>query len=1557
MTDLPMQTVRGYTLQERIGAGGFGAVYRAHQAIVDREVAIKVILPEYVNDLDFIRNFETEARLIARLEHPFIVPLFDYWRDPQGAYLVMRYFGAGSLKAFMKQQGTVPLGKTAQILHQLAGALDTAHRHHVIHRDIKPANVLMDDDENAYLADFGIARQMDTDEPDEQKGFSGTIAYAAPELLQAQPASAQSDIYALGYVAYEMLAGKHAFANQTPMMMLVSHVEQELSDVENVPLAVNAVLRNATAKIPDLRYATARAMAEAFEQAIAQAPITIAPIPIEIINPYKGLRPFEEADAIDFFGRETLVQKLINQFQANSLWRQFLAVVGPSGSGKSSVVHAGLLPALRAGQLEGAENWFIVNMMPGSHPLQQLRNALLSIAIDPTDTLSGKLQTDPEGLVQAVEEVLGLQNNLLLVIDQFEEVFTLVEDENERRQFLDLLYTAVARQSSRLWIVITLRADFYDKPLLYENFGALMQARTQVVLPLSAEELERAITGPVKQVGLEVDTDLVAAIVADVREEPGALPLLQYALTEVFERRTGNRLNLSAYQESGGVLGALARRAEEVYRQLAPEQQSIAQQIFLRLVTLGEGAEDTRRRVRYSELVAIVRDGALLQKGLDAFGKYRLLTFDRDPETREPTIEVAHEALIREWRRLREWLESNRSDIRLQRMLAAAASDWRDANQDKSYLLSGARLIQFEEWSKNSTLALSQQELDFLKASLDERNLREKLESERQAHELRLERRSHQRLQWLVGILVVAAIAGIALTIGIYRQSQAAQRERDNALSAEKEAESLALSTQSQQAFSLGNTTLALLLALEAVNTDNPPQEAYDTLLEVAYAPGVRHVLNEHLAPVRVLAVSPDSQYALSGAGSVIFPPMSGGNPPQPQDGQPGGGLPLQCQEQSQGGQPPQPGGQRTPQGQRIGPPPDLRTQDAPDERFNDNPLILWDIATGQEIRRFEGHQASLSDVLFIPQTEQAVSVSTDGMIFFWDVNTGEIVQQLEVPKSEEISLSVDHHGRLLLVTMASDYQQCGLQILWDIEEGQEIERFEPEYFGLWTGDLTPDASRAIATYWDGSQVVVDVENGQELGRFAPVEAHINPSRFHVAVSPDGETVATSGSNAGVRLWSLATFEEIRTLSVTANIESLAFSANGTQLMILSNENHLMLWNVETGAMQNEFLGDEQLLSESLAVTPNGALVGSQDGSLWIWELDILPANQASHLTGLGQTRRATFLPTDPLKVLSFGGNWLSNVQMQPGLMTWDAVTGEILQHLEGHQYIPASFDVSADGQFAITGTTMRAPGVTPTAQNNLMILWDIETGEKLREFEFEREFSVSALAFDPTSGTQDKPLQAAVGWGQDIRLWNLETDEVLQTFSGHQSPMRALDFSSDGTTILSVSNDDTLRLWSVETGEQILQIALEVPTGFAIYHPTEPMALTQGTDQTLVLWDLTTGEMIQQFKGHVASVEAADFSPDGQQVVASGNDGLVLVWDVESGAEIQRYNNVQDRVWDVRFSPDGSMILGATVGNGIIVWYTETVGLEEAVAWVQTNRYLREFNEFECAAYRVVCE
>lgn len=526
-------------------------------------------------------------------------------------------------------------------------------------------------------------------------------------------------------------------------------------------------------------------------------------------NPYKGLRAFQVSDAADFFGREALVRQLLKRLDEPGPFAHFLTLIGPSGSGKSSVVKAGLIAALSRGELPGSQNWLIAEILPGAQPLEELEVALLRLATNPPPTLLPQLRQDERGLLLAARRVLPDDDHVLvLVIDQFEEVFTLVENRLERQHFLDLLYTAVNDARSPLRVIVTLRADFYDRPLLYARFGELICQRMEAVLPLTVEELTQAITRPAERASVKVEAGLVTAIVAEVNDQPGVLPLLQYALTELFESHQGDTLTLEAYRVSDGVLGALARRADTLYGELDAQKREIARQIFLRLVTLGEGIEDTRRRVFVSELLSLGSDANVIDQIIQTFAAYRLLTLDHDPATRAPTVEVAHEALIREWKRLGAWLDESRVDVRLQRLLASAAAEWEKVGRDAGYLLAGSRLAQFEEWAEQTGLSLTDDERGYLATSLAERKRQEMVEHERQMRERRLERRLRTFLRVLVVVLLLATLGAFGLT-GV-------------AVSNEREARSLALASRAQLALNDGSIDLAIQQAQAALEiSDN----------------------------------------------------------------------------------------------------------------------------------------------------------------------------------------------------------------------------------------------------------------------------------------------------------------------------------------------------------------------------------------------------------------------------------------------------------------------------------------------------------------------------------------------------------------------------------------------------------------------------------------------------------------------------------------------------------------------------------------------------------------
>lgn len=847
----PVVTVRGYELRERIGSGVIGMSYRAFQPSVGREVAVKVVQPEVADDPSFIRTFEDEAQLIARLNHPAIVPLYDYWREPGAGYLVSRLMQGGSL-ADLLANGPLEPGEVARIVTRVADALDTAHRAGVVHGDVKPANILLDADGNAFLSGFAF-KPLDGGLP-HAIGARSVSGHLAPEVWDGGPPTRASDVFGLGVVAAAAVAGRTG----DPGDLMVG-----------IDAQVGEVLSRATSLVPEQRHQSAGSFAaellEAIEYVDPDAVVTR-----EARNPYKGLRPFQAADAVDFFGRERLVERLLARLGNSGRLGRFVALVGPSGSGKSSAVRAGLIPALRRDGIPGASTWYQIEMTPGLDPFASLEEAMLGVAVNPPPSLLDELLAE-RGIVRAVDRIIPDPDaQLLIVIDQFEELYTSA-DPSVAEKLLEAILETIRSDRGRIRFVVTLRADFYDRPLSHPEFGELLRQGTEVVTPMTAGEVEMAIAGPARAVGVEYEPAVVAEIINDVARRPGSLPLLQYALTEIFEHRRGSTITSLDYQTIGGVAGALGDRAESLFNSLDPESRPATREVFLRLVTLGEGNEDTRRRVLLNELSSLGETSRHVDTIVQAFGRHRLLSFDRDPVSRGPTVEISHEALLSEWPRLRRWIDESRSDVRAERRLAVASGEWSDRDQDEGYLFTGSRLARYDGWVSEAPVAITETERRFLLESYSKQQASLEAERTRVEESERLKRRS----RLLVGLgFVTILVVGLAL-FALYER----QRSQDLAseVSTVEAARRLVGSSSNQVN---ADPELALLLSIEAARATADLgfviPEAMDSIHSAIQAMGLQYATSSDTAfavrdlgsgPGGVFLMAPDelARFALEG--------------------------------------------------------------------------------------------------------------------------------------------------------------------------------------------------------------------------------------------------------------------------------------------------------------------------------------------------------------------------------------------------------------------------------------------------------------------------------------------------------------------------------------------------------------------------------------------------------------------------------------------------------------------------------------------------------------------
>ncbi len=840
----------GYRIASLLGRGGMGMVYLAEDRRLRRPVALKLLAAGLADDRAFRDGFLRESELAASIDHPNIVPIYEAGEADGLLFIAMRYVEGRDLRERL-HAGPLDLAEAIGVVAQVASALDAAHARGLVHRDVKPSNVLLDRgarpdaSDHVYLADFGLTQRLaEAAGNGDGDRLLGSVDYVAPEQIAGHEVDGRADVYSLGCVLFECLVGEPPFRRESATAVVFAHLDAVPPAPSErrmaLPQALDGVIATALAKEPEQRFASCRALVEAAlavaaddasraladlaartaagRDALSEAEAELAGTVIDLRSvrqqaraladplavpgsgaaetcPFKGLASYEPADAELFFGRERLLSELV----ARLAGARFLGIVGPSGSGKSSVLRAGLLPALADDALPGSGRWRQVLLRPGERPMDALRESLGSAAADP---------------VAAALDALPPGGRLVLAIDQLEELFTACSSDAERAAFVDALVGA-ADAHGRAVVVVALRADYYGRTAAHPALAELLGANNLLVGALHAAELRRVIELPSRRVGVRVEPALTDALIADVEGEPGALPLLSTALLELWQKRRDGTLTLAAYRESGRVDGAVARLAEATYARIPEAGRPLVRAIMLRLVGEGEAGAAVRRRAPLAEL-DLDRDG-------EAAGVLAILADQRLVTVGDGVVEVAHEALLREWPRLRDWIDEDAEGRRLHEHLREAARDWDAAGRDAAELYRGARLAAALDYSDQHALDLNELERAFLCES--------QADADREAIRAR---RTNRRLRALLaGVAVLLAAAVVGGVLALAQRGEA--RDAETAQVAQR---------LGGQALVEEDLDRALLLARQAVAIDDSPQTRSSLLATLMRAPSAVRIMH-----------------------------------------------------------------------------------------------------------------------------------------------------------------------------------------------------------------------------------------------------------------------------------------------------------------------------------------------------------------------------------------------------------------------------------------------------------------------------------------------------------------------------------------------------------------------------------------------------------------------------------------------------------------------------------------------------------------------------------------
>jgi WD40 repeat protein/class 3 adenylate cyclase len=1080
--------------------------------------------------------------------------------------------------------------------------------------------------------------------------------------------------------------------------------------------------------------------------------------------PYKGLAAFEESDAALFFGREQLVGELA----ARTVGAGLLAVVGASGSGKSSVIAAGLLPSLRAGLLPGSERWTTASIRPGEHPVAEL----------------------------SIVDTSG-DERLVLVVDQFEEVFTLCKDEDERDVFVDRL-AGLTADPDRYIVVVSIRGDYYGHCAPYPDLAGLVSANQVLVGPMSVDELRRAIELPGRRAGVRVESALTDALVEEIGDEPGGLPLLSTALVELWREREDDWLRLSVHQRLGGVRGAVARLAESSYENLSDEERDAARRLFLRLVATGDEGALARRRVPLSEL-DLDRDPALTAV-VDRLTADRLLT------AQGSSVEVAHEALLREWPRFQKWLAEDAQGRELREHLTESAKRWDVAGRDPAELYRGARLNATIDWAAGREQELNALEREFLAESRSHADL----EAYRQ-------RRQNRRLRGLLvgaAVLLVAAIVGGVVAL---QQRSSAQHQATVALGRQLGAE----------AVSQPRIDLSMLLARESLNLDRSPQTEGTLLATLLRSPAV---IGTFALPVpgrpQEVKVSPDSRSVAAvtadnelriydtrthqetrampiGNADYAYVPATGAlfaaAEPNPAyllvDPKTGRTLHTFAFSKLWLVTP------------GLGPEPVAVTHDG---RYG---FLVWtaERADGRAGETYiegwrlsrNGHSKLVptgTGLVVAAQTlaDGRLEVAQSGQISTWDVATLKRISSVPGPRFgggfAPAALSPD--GRTLAYGRPD-----GTVRFFDIATGKTLSGKGAHSAGINRMSFSPDSRFAVSTADDGTAIVWNPRTGQLIQRLGGHSARVMAPDF----SPNGKTLYTPGLDGTILQYDLGRSRRFGSPFSVGDGRARGFQIAAPPLLAMSPDGRTFAASVEqssVGFFSTATL--HRIAKISLAPTRNifqGAwngnrfVVGADKGLVQIWDIRGPRPNPIAVLNGLSKQGQVASVATGQ------GGRLIAAVDAYSGPPPKSGGPGQERGELglwrDGKLVGGRTLELGTNGVWVAISKDGSVAAVAP--DNGTVLIVDTRTGRVERTLRPPKADFIAALAF-----SHDGTL-AAGGFSGFVSLWNPKTGKQI----GHQvlvaeGPSGPIAFAPDGRSFATASYGGHSRLWETSTLQQL---------------------------------------------------------------------------------------------------------------------------------------------------------
>jgi WD40 repeat protein/serine/threonine protein kinase len=1386
----PGSSVDHFEVVRLVGRGGMGEVYLARDTKLGRKVALKLVHPEALGDEQACERFLYEARVTARFNHPHIVTIYAVGDHSGSPYVALEYLEGQNLRERMRD-GRSGVKECTRIGLAIAEALAEAHRAGVLHRDLKPENVLLPRDGRLRVVDFGLAKAVTTEDmalaqtlplgetraggesptrPFETSGsgFAGTPLYMAPEQWHRRECDAGTDIWALGVILYELLSGERPFRGDS-MVEICAEVcspdpSPSLDQVEGVPDTLRTLVTGCLEKEAEKRPGTDEVVDE-LERLLSGARPSVE----REVSPFRGLLPFTERHSEYFFGREGEVLEFLERLREEPV----LPVAGPSGAGKSSFVLAGVIPRLRE-----QARWIALTVRPGSRPFQALASRVVrgegpgsqqgtgsalgsGSGGGPRDPdrerrVAGEILDSPGLLALELQRIADRERSrVLLFVDQLEEIYTQVDDPEARRRFMEAICTAADDPEGPVRVVFTLRDDFLVR-LSEVRAARRVLGRSTVLRTPGPEALAEILNRPLERVGYRFDDPaLVELMISSVGGESAGLPLLQFACSQLWERRdrTTRTITRDAYDAIGGVEGALARRADAVLDSLTPDQLATAQRIFLRLVT----SEGTRRTVSRSDLVGELGAGA--DEVIDRLIAERTLVARKGGPDRGPGVELVHESLIRNWDRLRRWIDESREDLAFLAEVEQAAELWRRRGRRAEEVWQGDALhgaLRKAERLPSLPTIVDQ----FLGAGRS--------------------RERRRRLRKRIGVaLVIASLAAVAVVLALmYRE---ARDQRNAALTQHERAETgraEALRDSARSAFDKGDVLEArakLRMSLEARDSTQARalwwRLAADPLLWKtkqmqaldldwsADGETLATVLGGPVAQIdtrtgelvgskqgdRVLFAcdqSPDGR-RLVGAGSdvVVWDLRSDAEIMSFESGN----AMIRSVRVSADGR------RIVAAGAKDG-------------------IYVWSLESG-ELERTLGSDVDRLDLA--DDGETLVAVGADRVPRVWNLSTGALLRELEGAPQQVFDVAIAPDARLIALASTD-----GKIRIWEREGAAPVRIIDAHQSPVRRLAFHPDGKRLASGSADGEVALWDAAGGERLETLCQDLVNIKAVAFDRA----GERLAAATQKGEIRAWSMALGRGMpRPRGHYGIWLDGAFSPDGELLATAEwNNPNILLWDVETGALRRQLAGHESGV-RVLAFHPTGDLLASagSDGAVRVWNHGT--GELLSVLLGHGELASAVAFGPD---------GTLASGDAEGMMRIWDEAGGSLRAQVRAHEQSIAQIDFSPDGCEIATASN-----------DGTIRLWSPVDGTFRGVAHEGPELSVHGVRYSP-----DGRFLAHAGGGGALALWDRDRQvsvEFQRLDTPYLTQYRMLDFHPDGSLVGAAPGDVVPRMiWNRETGE-----------------------------------------------------------------------------------------------------------------------------------------------------------